>query len=99
MSQNQRVDFEKLKARADFSAVLTYYGIAPIGGRSQAKIPCPFHDDVRPSCSVNLEKGLFHCFAGGCGAKGSALDFVRRMETLYGVAVSLRQAGLRLAQI
>ena len=30
------------------------------------------HDDHRPSCSVNLESGAFHCW--GCGAKGGAYD-------------------------
>jgi hypothetical protein len=30
------------------------------------------HDDRRPSCSVNLESGVYHCW--GCGAKGGAYD-------------------------
>ena len=30
------------------------------------------HDDRRPSCSVNLESGAYHCW--GCGAKGGAYD-------------------------
>jgi len=35
---------------------------------------CPFHDDNRPSLSVNLETGAFKCFA--CGAKGGGIvDF------------------------
>lgn len=29
-------------------------------------------DDRRPSCSVNLESGAYHCW--GCGAKGGAYD-------------------------
>ena len=29
---------------------------------------CPFHDDVSPSFSVNLEHGGFHCFS--CSVAG-----------------------------
>ncbi len=97
MSKQQRVDFQELKARADFGAVLAHYGLAPVGTGDQVKIRCPFHDDERPSCSVNLAKGLWQCFAG-CGA-GNVLDFVHRMEAREGAVVSLRQAGLELARI
>jgi DNA primase len=102
MKNTHRIDFDDLKARADFRAVLAHYGIAVVGQGDQTKVRCPFHDDARPSCSVNLAKGLFHCFAGGCGASGNVLDFVHRMETLRasdGAAVSLRRAGLRLAEM
>lgn len=34
---------------------------------------CPFHEDTKPSLSVNLNTGLFKCF--GCNAKGSVFDF------------------------
>ena len=41
---------------------------------------CPFHEDARPSFSVNLETGLWQCF--GCGEKGNADSFrVRVGET------------------
>src|SRR5215203_142069 len=97
MAKAQRIDFEDLKARADFRAVLLHYRLALVGQGDQAKVLCPFHDDERPSCSVNLVKGLWHCFRG-CGA-GNVLDFVHRMETKDGATVSLRQAGLRLSEI
>ena len=42
--------------------------------------PCPFHDDTRPSLSVNPDKGVFHCF--GCGAAGDSLAFVMRKTGL-----------------
>ena len=97
MAKTHRVDFDGLKARADFRAVLLHYGLTPVGSGDQAKVRCPFHDDQRPSCSVNLVKGLWHCFAG-CGA-GNVLDFVHRMETRDGATVSLRLAAVRLAEI
>src|SRR5215218_3476056 len=97
MAKAQRIDFEDLKARADFRAVLLHYRLALVGQGDQAKVLCPFHDDERPSCSVNLVKGLWHCFRG-CGA-GNVLDFVHRMETKDGATVSLRQAALKLAEL
>jgi len=37
---------------------------------------CPFHNDTKPSLSVDLKTGHFHCF--GCSAKGSVFDFYMR---------------------
>ena len=39
---------------------------------------CPFHDEKTPSFTVNESKGFYHCF--GCGAHGSAIDFVMGTE-------------------
>ena len=97
MAKSHRIDFDDLKARSDFRTVLVHYGLTIAGSGEQAKVLCPFHDDERPSCSVNLAKGLWHCFRG-CGA-GNVLDFVHRMETRDGATVSLRQAAERLAAI
>ncbi len=46
---------------------------------------CPFHDDETPSLVVTPSKNLFHCF--GCGAAGSVIDWVMKME-----GVSVRHA-------
>ena len=99
MPKAQRVNFDELKAQADFRLVLAHYGLALSGEGEQAKVLCPFHDDVKPSCSVNLALGVWHCFA--CHAKGNVLEFVHRMEAqrANGTTVSLRQAGLALASI
>jgi DNA primase len=99
MAKSHRIDFDDLKAHADFRAVLLHYGLTLVGQGDQAKVHCPFHDDARPSCSVNLAKGLFRCHAGSCGASGNVLDFVHRMETKDGATVTLRHAGLTLASI
>ncbi|HZD26552.1 MAG TPA: DNA primase, partial [Alphaproteobacteria bacterium] len=41
---------------------------------------CPFHNEKTPSFTVNEDKGFYHCF--GCGAHGSAIDFVMQTENL-----------------
>src|ERR687886_3134701 len=99
MAKNYRVHFEAIKARANFRAVLAHYGLALLGQGEQAKVCCPFHDDERPSCSVNLERRIFHCHAGSCGVSGNVLEFVHRMETKDGETVSLREAAVKLAGI
>ena len=51
---------------------------------------CPFHKEKTPSFTVNEEKGFYHCF--GCGAHGSAIDFVMNTDSL-----SFPEAVRRLA--
>ena len=41
---------------------------------------CPFHNEKTPSFTVNEEKEFYHCF--GCGAHGTAFDFVMKTEGL-----------------
>jgi DNA primase len=53
---------------------------------SHYAIHCPFHaDDKTPSLIITPEKNLFHCPA--CGAKGSPIDWVMKIE-----GVSMRHA-------
>ncbi len=42
--------------------------------------PCPFHQETKPSFSVNEEEGFFHCF--GCQASGDVFDFYARINGL-----------------
>lgn len=42
--------------------------------------PCPFHQETKPSFSVNEEQGLFYCF--GCHASGDIFDFYGRINGL-----------------
>lgn len=43
---------------------------------------CPFHDEKTPSFTVSDEKGFYHCF--GCGAHGSAIDWMIDAEGVGG---------------
>lgn len=78
MPNKQWIDFAAVRQALSFEAVLAHYQLDLPAGRRQGKIPCPFHDDATPSCSINLDRGVFNCF--GCDAKGNALDFIVRME-------------------
>lgn len=37
---------------------------------------CPFHDDSKPSLSINLKTGQYRCFS--CGEKGNAITFLKK---------------------
>ncbi|HEY8593290.1 MAG TPA: CHC2 zinc finger domain-containing protein [Sphingomicrobium sp.] len=41
---------------------------------------CPFHTEKTPSFNVVESKGFYHCF--GCGAHGSAIDWLMEVEGL-----------------
>lgn len=41
---------------------------------------CPFHDDSRPSFSINLESGLYTCHA--CGESGNIVTFISKKENI-----------------
>ena len=92
----QWVDFKTVREHLDFHDVLAHYGIDEHGTGEQIKIICPFHNDHKPSCGVNLEKQVYNCFA--CDAGGNALDFVAHMEGLDPNNTSeLRKAALAAA--
>ena len=52
---------------------------------------CPFHSEKTPSFTVNPEKRFFYCF--GCGAGGSAINFMMRFNNL-----SFTEAVVQLAE-
>lgn len=51
--------------------------LGPLGPRRQGVVRCIFHDDRHPSLSVDLDRGVFHCFA--CRAAGGLRDFALRV--------------------
>lgn len=60
---------------------------------------CPFHDDSKPSLSVNAEEGLWYCF--GCGAGGTVFDWVMAIDRVsYTEAVRYvaRRFGIALPE-
>lgn len=52
---------------------------------SEVKVKCPFHEDDRASCAINIEKKLYKCYVADCpsnqqGRKGG--DFVSFLARL-----------------
>lgn len=62
----------------ELAKVLFYYGLIPDVSSPEYKIVCPFHNDINPSMSVDLDKGTYFCF--GCAESGDAFSFVRKMN-------------------
>lgn len=92
------VNFKIVREKLDFVEVLSHYGLESEGRGKQVKIICPFHEDHKPSCGVNMTKQVYNCFA--CGAGGNALDFVAHMEGLDPDKTSeLRKAALLAAEV
>lgn len=63
--------------QAYFEARLPGQKLATDGRGSIVK--CIFHDDKKPSLSINVEKGVWHCFSG-CG-QGGILDFEKKFSS------------------
>lgn len=96
MARSEWIDFAHVKRKADFRRVLEHAGVQKIKrtGPTQLKALCPFHDDTKPSLSVNVADNVFHCFGGGCGARGDVIDFVARAEQC-----SKQEAAHRIADL
>ena len=88
------IDFGFVKENASFERVLRHYDLVVRGTGTQRSIVCPFHPDKKPSCRVELDKKIWHCFA--CQASGNILEFVARME---GDAEDLRAAAIKIAEV
>jgi DNA primase len=97
MSEKNESATRRIKSRLNFlDVVRRYVQLRRVGNRWVA--PCPFHQETKPSFSVNEEEGFFYCF--GCQAAGDLFDFYGRIngldfrETLERLA---EEAGVNLA--
>lgn len=50
------VDFKTVRTHWDFRAILAHHGIEEHGFGDQFKMVCPFHNDHRPSCGINIAR-------------------------------------------
>jgi DNA primase len=97
---------EEVRSRADIVEIVGAHVRLKRAGRNFVGL-CPFHNEKTPSFTVNAERGFFHCF--GCGAGGTAFDFVMRIEGLtfpealqslarrYGITLPERGEGAGIA--
>ena len=98
MRPNKGAATREIKARLNIlDIVRRYVELRRAGNRWVA--PCPFHQETKPSFSVNEEEGFFYCF--GCQAAGDIFDFYGRInglefrETLEQLA---EEAGVTLTE-
>jgi len=89
---SQYIDFAFVKENASFERVLEHYNIEARGSGTQRSVSCPFHPDKRPSCRVELDKKIWHCFS--CQASGNILEFVAKLED-----ADLRTAAMKIAEV
>lgn len=76
----------QIKSLVTIREVAEHYGFHP---DRAGYICCPFHQEKTASMKLYDGQGGFHCF--GCGAGGSAIDFVMRLFD-----IPFRQAVLRI---
>lgn len=70
---------QQIKARLNIADIIRrYVDLRPVSGRWMGV--CPFHQETKPSMSVNEEEGFFYCF--GCQASGDVIDFYQRINGL-----------------
>ncbi|THB69897.1 MAG: toprim domain-containing protein, partial [Gammaproteobacteria bacterium] len=85
MARITEEELERIKEEVSLVRLVEAKGIALEKKGSDYHGCCPFHDDKTPSLVVTPSKNLFHCF--GCGAAGSVIDWVMKIE-----GVSVRHA-------
>lgn len=70
----------EVKGKVDIVALFASFGVRLEKKGSSWMGRCPFHEDRKPSLSVDNSKGLYHCF--GCGESGDVFDLVMRFRAL-----------------
>jgi hypothetical protein len=78
--------------REELLALLsTYLDLQPTYRKDELKTLCPFHAETQPSCYINIEKMIYHCF--GCGRAGTVTSMLRdlgvQLDSERAEAVSL----------
>ncbi|MEF2143981.1 MAG: DNA primase [Desulfovibrionaceae bacterium] len=88
-----------LKSRLNIADVIRrYVDLKPVSGRWMGV--CPFHQETKPSMSVNEQEGFFYCF--GCQASGDVIDFYKRIngiEFTEALEQLAREAGVDLGDM
>lgn len=96
MSGSDRESIEEIKSRLDLLELVGRYVQLRQAGQRWVGV-CPFHQETKPSLSVNPEQGFFYCF--GCQAGGDGIDFYCRingLEFAEGLKELAQETGVRL---
>ncbi|GHT89617.1 DNA primase [Betaproteobacteria bacterium] len=68
---------QDVRARVDIVDLINKYVPLKKAGANYAAC-CPFHNEKTPSFTVSPTKQFYHCF--GCGAHGTAIDFLMEYQ-------------------
>ncbi|MBU1001352.1 MAG: DNA primase [Proteobacteria bacterium] len=86
-----------IKQRLDIvEMVRRFVDLRQVSGRWTG--PCPFHQETKPSFSVNPELGYYYCF--GCRASGDVIDFycnIHGLDFRDGLQQLAEEVGVELA--
>ncbi len=96
MSRFDSRTVDAIKAKVDILELIgRFVELKPVGSNWVA--PCPFHQETKPSFSVNPARGFYYCF--GCQAAGDVIEFYRTINGLTfpeAVEQLAREAGIEL---
>lgn len=82
-SSRGHLDVDELKRSVSPSQFYgRFFELSGTGRDENVSLKCPFHDDHRPSFSLNLQSGLWCCFDANCGARGDMLGFWMRHRSV-----------------
>jgi hypothetical protein len=80
---------EAIKRNNPIDVYLASKGVKLLGNGKERKCICPFHKDKTPSMGVNVESGVWTCYAG-CGG-GSVIDLMARFEGITAAEILKRE--------
>lgn len=82
-TQTKRLTASEIKHQLRIHELLRHYGAVaepPPKGTGWISAPCPFHQDRRPSASINHDLQRFRCHS--CDVAGDVIDVVEQVEHL-----------------
>jgi len=94
--QIPRAFIDELLSRIDIVDVVEQYVPLKKAGQDYTAL-CPFHDERSPSFTVSQKKQFYYCF--GCGASGSAINFLMqhgRLEFPEAIEELAARAGVEV---
>ena len=78
----EEFEVDDIKRKVDIVELFESFGVKLSGKDGNFIGLCPFHEDHKPSLSVDRDQGLFNCFSGKCRAKGSVVDAVKNFKNM-----------------